>query len=171
MNVKHSVFMWLFLIVSGSWHKIRLESWYDKLDLTIYRLFLTKCRIERSVRNVKNLIFGMDRFWKYKLDHWLFWLVTVFFHAYTRTGLIPKAGYLQFLLEVVLRNGLLALVINFNLLVLIPRFAQQKKYIVYVLFLLLALVFYAFAKNAHDVYLHGFVMGDVERKFQIRMAL
>ena len=103
--------------------------------MTICLLFLTKCRIWRSVRKVKNLIFGMDRFWKYKLDHWLFWLVTVFFHAFTRTALIQKAGYLQFLLEVVLRNSLLGLVIYLNLLVLIPRFAQQKKYPAYVSFL------------------------------------
>ena len=69
----------------------------------------------------------MDRFWKYRLDHGLFWTGTVFFHAFTRLGLIQKAGEGQFLLEIVVRNTLLAGVIYVNLLVLIPRLAQQKK--------------------------------------------
>jgi len=68
----------------------------------------------------------MDRFWKYKLDHGLFWIGTVFFHAYTRLGLIQKAGVGQFLAEIVVRNTLLAAVIYLNLFILIPRFTQQK---------------------------------------------
>src|SRR6266850_3565797 len=106
----------------------------------------------------------MDRIWKYKLDHGLFWICTVFFHAFTRLGLIQKAGAVQFLLEVVVRNMLLAAIIYVNLFVLIPRFAQQKKYAGYVFLLLLSLFGYALAKNAHDVYLYGYVIGVEERR-------
>jgi len=106
----------------------------------------------------------MDRFWKYKLDHWLFWMGTVFFHAFTRLGLIGKAGAGQFLLEIVVRNALLAGVIYVNLFVLIPRLAQQKKYPAYIILLALSLALYVIAKNAHDVYLYGYVMNDGERR-------
>lgn len=105
----------------------------------------------------------MERFWKYKIDHVIFWIGTVVFHMFTRVHLIAKAGFAQFLLEVLVRNALLGLVIFVNIFVLIPRFAQQKKWALYILFLLLDLVFYVTAKNAHDVYLYGYVMGDPER--------
>ena len=107
----------------------------------------------------------MDRFWKYKLDHLLFWIGTVFFHAYTRLGLIQKAGTGQFLLEIVVRNVLLATVIYVNLFVLIPRFTQHKKYASYAFLLLFSLLVYALAKNAHDVYLYGYVIGIEERRY------
>lgn len=106
----------------------------------------------------------MDRFWKYKLDHGLFWAGTIFFHAFTRAAIIQDAGFMQFLLEIVVRNALLAFVIYFNLLILIPRFIQQKKYGAYVFLLLLCFAGYAFAKNAHDVYLQGYVMGAEDHK-------
>ncbi len=107
----------------------------------------------------------MDRFWKYKLDHWFFWTATVFFHAYTRVGLISKAGMGQFLLEIAVRNALLAFVIYLNLLVLIPRFVQNKKYVTYVLLLSLGFAFYTIAKNGHDVYLYGTVIGEKESNY------
>ena len=106
----------------------------------------------------------MDRFWKYKLDHGLFWIGTVFFHAYTRLGLILQAGTGQFLVEIVVRNTLLAAVIYVNLFVLIPRFTQQKKYAAYIFLLLFNLALYSLAKNAHDVYLYGYVIGDEEQR-------
>jgi len=107
----------------------------------------------------------MDRIWKYKLDHVLFWSATVFFHAFTRLGLIQKAGAGQFLLEIVVRNILLAAVIYVNLFVLIPRFAQQKRYASYALLLAFGLAVYAMVKNIHDVYLYGNVIGVVEGRY------
>lgn len=106
----------------------------------------------------------MDRFWKYKLDHVIFWTTTIGFHMYTRVQLIGTAGFDQFLLEIVVRNGLLALLIYFNLLVLIPRYAQQKKAGTYVALLLIAIVLYALLKNVHDVYLNGYVLGDENKR-------
>jgi len=107
----------------------------------------------------------MDRFWKYKLDHVIFWVATVCFHMFTRITLIEKAGLEQFALEVLVRNGLLAGIIYLNLGVLIPRFVKQQKVIIYILLLTVSLLGYAFAKNVHDVYLYGYVMGDAARQY------
>src|SRR5687767_6101555 len=105
----------------------------------------------------------MERFWRYKLDHVIFWVATVSFHMFTRLHLITKAGFGQFLLEVLLRNTLLALIIYVNLFVLIPRIAQQRKWILYIGLLLLDFAFYVVVKNAHDVYLYGYIVGDQNR--------
>lgn len=102
----------------------------------------------------------MNRFLKYHIDHVLFWVTTVAFHLFTRLELIEKAGVGAFLSEVIIRNILLACIIYFNLLILIPRFARHKKWIPYLLFLLLSFVFYAGIKNAHDVYLYGHLIGN-----------
>ena len=56
----------------------------------------------------------MDRFWKYKFDHVIFWIATVGFHMFTKINLIGKAGFDQFVLEVIIRNGLLAMLIYVN---------------------------------------------------------
>ena len=103
----------------------------------------------------------MDRFWKYKLDHVIFWIATVSFHMFTRLSLVTTAGITQFILEIIVRNGLLACVVYLNLLVLIPRFARVQKVISYALLLFISLMGYAFAKNIHDVYLNGFILHDV----------
>ena len=104
----------------------------------------------------------MNRFFRYRLDHILFWTLTVFFHAYTRTYLINKVSVFQFVLEIIVRNALLASVIYFNLLVVIPRMSHGKTF-VWILASIGSLVFYAFAKNLHDVYLYGYVIGDPSR--------
>jgi two-component system, LytTR family, sensor kinase len=106
----------------------------------------------------------MERFWKYKVDHAIFWVATIFFHMFTRIQLIQKVGFGQYLLEVIVRNGLLAALIYANIFVLIPRFAQRKKWIHYVAFLLVGFLAYVLLKNAHDVYLYGYVVGDPERR-------
>lgn len=106
----------------------------------------------------------MDRFWKYKLDHLIFWIGTVGFHMFTRLNLLTKAGLLQFSLEILVRNVLLASVIYLNILVLIPKLALQKRWMLYVIFLLLDISIYVLVKNAHDVYLYGYIIGDPERQ-------
>lgn len=106
----------------------------------------------------------MNRFWKYKFDHVIFWTATVGFHMFTKRDMIDEAGFDQFLLEIIIRNGLLAILIYLNLLVLIPRYAQQKKVITYTGLLIVALGLYVLLKNIHDVYLNGYVLGDEARK-------
>jgi two-component system, LytTR family, sensor kinase len=105
----------------------------------------------------------MNHFWKYKMDHVLFWTATVGFHMFTKINLINDAGFDQFVLEVVIRNGLLAILIYINLLILIPMYAKQKKIVAYVVLLFAALGLYVFLKNAHDVYLFAYVLGDESR--------
>ena len=107
----------------------------------------------------------MERFWKYKIDHVIFWTATVGFHMFTRADMILEAGPDQFILETIVRNGMLALLIYFNLLVLIPRYAQQKRIFVYILFLLAAIGVYVLLKNAHDVYLNGYVLGKESQQY------
>lgn len=107
----------------------------------------------------------MDRFFRYKVDHILFWILTVFFHAYTRTGIFYKAGLGQYVLELVFRNSLLAIVIYLNLLVIIPRLSSGKKVLRTILFSLTSLVVYVLVKNAHDLYLYGFVIGNADTSF------
>jgi hypothetical protein len=100
----------------------------------------------------------MDRFWKYKLDHLLFWLLTVGFHAYTHSYLIAKAGPGQFIIELVVRDGLLALVIYGHGYILIPDLFRQKRYFAYAAGTVVLLGFYVLCKNLHDSYLFGQVM-------------
>jgi two-component system, LytTR family, sensor kinase len=105
----------------------------------------------------------MERFWKYKLDHIIFWTATVCFHMFTQIQLVGKVGFGHFLLEIVVRNALLAFIIYVNLFFLIPRLAQQKRWIEYVCFLALDFIFYIAIKNVHDVYLHGYVIRNGSR--------
>jgi two-component system LytT family sensor kinase len=97
----------------------------------------------------------MHKFWKYRIDHVLFWTATVGFHMYTRRELLNSAGWEQFMLEIIIRNGLLAAMIYTHLTVLIPRLAQQHRIGIYVVSVVSLIVLYAFGKNAHDVYLHN----------------
>jgi len=97
-------------------------------------------------------------FWKYKLDHILFWTITIVFHIYNRRYLIEKAGWDQFILEILIRNGLLAIIIYVNILVLMPKFFQTKKYGSFLLLILLLLIFYTMLKNLHDAYLNSLIV-------------
>ena len=97
----------------------------------------------------------MDRFFRYKLDHVLFWTLTVFFHGYTRLGIIDSAGLGHFIGELVVRNSLLAVVIYVTLLVFIPQFATGKKVLRTSSLLLGTLALYVLVKNMHDAYMYG----------------
>lgn len=101
-------------------------------------------------------IFTMGPFWKYKLDHVLFWVATVLFHMYTRWSMIDSVGLASFVQEVVIRNGLLAILIYVNLVVLIPRFARPGRWIVYGLLIMAGTAGYATVKMLHDVSLPRF---------------
>jgi sensor histidine kinase YesM len=100
----------------------------------------------------------MERFWKYKIDHLIFWVATVGFHMFTKAPLIESAGLQHFLVESIVRNGLLALLIYLNLLIFIPRFAQRGRMATYVVLLIASLAGYVLFKNAYDVYLYGYVL-------------
>lgn len=105
----------------------------------------------------------MSRFFSYRLDHIIFWALTVFFHGYTRLPWINKAGVDQFVLELIVRNGLLACAIYLTILVAIPRLTMGKL-AAGVLGIVAAMTLYVLGKNAHDVYFYGYVLGDPERQ-------
>jgi LytS/YehU family sensor histidine kinase len=67
-------------------------------------------------------------------------------------------------MEIIIRNGLLALLIYFNWLVLIPKYAQQKRIAAYIFLLCIAMAGYVLLKNIHDVYLYGYVIGDMGKR-------
>lgn len=94
----------------------------------------------------------MEKFWRYKLDHVLFWIITIGFHVYTRVGLIESSGWGYFLLEIIIRNALLGLIIYAHSIYLIPELIQQRKYGAYAAGLLVCFGFYVLVKNTHDVY-------------------
>lgn len=104
----------------------------------------------------------MNRFLRYHLDHVLFWTLTVGFHAYTRLYLITKAGAWQFMLEIFIRNALLAAVIYFNLLVVVPKISKGRIFL-WLLLSIGSLVCYALLKTVHDLYLYEHVVGDLRR--------
>jgi sensor histidine kinase YesM len=99
----------------------------------------------------------VEKFWKYKVDHVLFWVITIGFHVYTKIGLWDMAGPGQFFLEIVIRNSLLAIIIYANLKFFIPYFAQERQVVLYILGLAACFGFYILSKNLHDLYLSQFV--------------
>ena len=108
----------------------------------------------------------MSKLLKFKIDHILFWSVTIGFHIYTRLPLIDSAGWWQFTLEVIIRNSLLALIIYANSEYLIPEFIHQKKFLAYAVGLSLCFGFYVLLKNTHDVYLTVFTSQTPESFWQ-----
>jgi LytS/YehU family sensor histidine kinase len=83
---------------------------------------------------------------------------------YTRSNLLVTAGVGQFLLEILIRNLLLAALIYINLRVLLPAFVRKQKSVAYVCLLAILLSGYALLKNIHDVYLFGYVLGEIEQQ-------
>lgn len=95
----------------------------------------------------------MQKFWKYRIDHVIFWTVTVTFHLYTSSSLIQTAGWGLWLLEVFLRNALLALIIYAHLTYLLPVFLLNRHVVKYAVGLLISFAFYILVKNTHDVFM------------------
>jgi LytS/YehU family sensor histidine kinase len=94
----------------------------------------------------------MSRFFRYHVDHILFWMLTISFHAYTRLNLVDDAHVWTFIGEIVVRNILLAAVIYCNLWFVIPRVAAGKV-LTGTLVCFISLALYMLAKGLHDMYL------------------
>jgi len=106
----------------------------------------------------------MNYLFRYKLDHIFFWVLTVFFHGFIRIELLEKGGLPYFILELIIRNGLLAVVIYVNLLFVIPRYYSRSKYSVGVCLTVLPVFAYVAFKNAHDMYTYGYVLNVEEQR-------
>ncbi len=97
----------------------------------------------------------MNTFLRYKLDHALFWLLTIFFHGYTQQSLIEKEGTGTFFIELLVRNGLLAFSIYLTILIALPKFTSEKQTGKGIFILLAAILIYVAGKNTHDMNLPG----------------
>ncbi len=99
-----------------------------------------------------------------KIIHLLFWLVVTLVFLYDRRYLIQKAGLDHFAACVVVRVLLIVSLIYLNLYYLIPKFFSQKKYYTYFLLLLASVLLYVTLQNLYDIYLFGYVIGDINSR-------
>lgn len=106
----------------------------------------------------------MKLFWKYKLDHVLFWLVTILFHCFLKSIIWTKAGPIHFILEIIIRNGLLIAVCYLNILFLFPAYFKKGSYTFYFIGIVFSLLAYTVLKNIHDVWLYGYVINDEAKR-------
>ncbi|MCW3110516.1 MAG: Histidine kinase [Segetibacter sp.] len=103
----------------------------------------------------------MKPFWRYKLDHVLFWMITVLFYAYVRYDLVSRAGFAHYLLDIIIRNGLIAVACYVNISYLSPNYLKKGLYLRYVTFVLLCLLMVTAIKNVHDTWLYGFTRNNI----------
>ena len=101
-----------------------------------------------------NVVFEVHQLWKYKLDHVLFWLITILFYAFTRKHSIETSGWPHFLADVLSRNALIAAACYINVYVLFDRHFRKGRYFVYTLSLLLLLTSYILLQYAFDSWLN-----------------
>ncbi|WP_170971126.1 sensor histidine kinase [Ilyomonas limi] len=106
----------------------------------------------------------MRFFWKYKLDHLVFWCVTISFYASVTAHLISTAGLFQYCLNIVVRNGLLMLICYSNVYYCFPQYFKRGKYALYALSVVSCLLFYTIFQNIYDTWLYGYVLGDLQKQ-------
>lgn len=81
---------------------------------------------------------------------------------YTTAALFETAGWLHWLLEVLIRNALLALIIYAHLQFLLPVYLSGRHYLSYVGGLAVSFGFYVLIKNTHDVFLTVYTGADAQ---------
>ncbi len=106
----------------------------------------------------------MKFFWRYKLDHILFWTITVLFYAYVNRSLADKAGFAHYFLDIIIRNGLIAAACYVNIYYLSPAFLKKGKFSTYTLTVLTSLLLCTAFKNLHDTWLHGYIINDAYKQ-------
>ena len=106
----------------------------------------------------------MKFFWRYKLDHILFWTITVLFYAHVRYDLVSRVGFSHYLLDIVIRNGLIAAACYVNIYYLSPNYLKKKLYLRYLTTVLLCLISCTVLQNIHHEWLYGIVMNDTNKQ-------
>jgi sensor histidine kinase YesM len=96
----------------------------------------------------------MTKLFQLKLDHVIFWILTIGFHAYTSSTLIGAYNFDVYLLEVLVRNSLLAVVIYLNLFATIALF-DRKQILIDILLLIGSLLAYSLTKSYYNYILYG----------------
>lgn len=75
-----------------------------------------------------------------------------------------KVGFDQYLLDILVRNLLLACICYLNVYYLFPHYFKRGKYVVYAGSLLVCLVSYALVKGAHDRWMFGYSPADSSKQ-------
>lgn len=120
-----------------------------------------KCTFCAAVPFRKGITFGsMNWFLRYKVDHVIFWFLTIGFHGFTTTVTLKHIDFSGQVLEVIIRNGLLAILIYLNLLLIFPRLIERNKMLM-ILLSLLSLCVYTVVKSAHDLTLLPLLIPDL----------
>lgn len=110
-------------------------------------------------------IIGENKTVSRKVFHFAFWLVITVIFLYDRRYLIQKYNLPDHFIEcVTVRLLLIISLVYFHLYTLLPRYFQTKRYMVYSLLLLLSLFVYVSLQNLYDIYLYGYVIGDLTRR-------
>ena len=100
-----------------------------------------------------------------KVSHLLFWTIVTLIFIYDRRYLIQKFQIPEhFIACVTIRMGLLISLVYLHLNVLVPRFFKKGAFVKYTALLLLSLGFYVSLQNLYDIYLYGYVIGDVRSR-------
>lgn len=95
-----------------------------------------------------------------------FWVVVALLFLYERRYLIQKAGLGHFIECVSVRLFLIVGLVYGNIYILIPRFFESKKYVLYFIWLIIAVFIYVALQSTYDIYLYGFVIGlEKDRSF------
>ncbi len=89
-----------------------------------------------------------------------FWILVTVIFTYDRKYLFQKLALGQVIPCIVFRVGLLMALAYWHLYVLIPRFWQQRRFLLYGLTLTFSGILTLLAQGAYDTYLYGFVIGD-----------
>lgn len=106
----------------------------------------------------------MRLFSRYKIDHIIFWVITIGFYAYVTTDVLQKTGIWHYWLNVFIRNALLMVICYVNIYYLFPTFFKKGKYFLYGALVLCSLIFFTLFKNLHDTWLHGYVSGNIQKQ-------
>ncbi|WP_439488881.1 LytR/AlgR family response regulator transcription factor [Algoriphagus sp.] len=101
----------------------------------------------------------------HRVLHLLFWTIITLVFIYDRRYLIIKFNLPEhFIACVVVRMGLLVSLVYFHLNVLVPRFFKTRQFFKYTTILLFSLGIYVSLQNLYDIYLYGFVIGDIRSR-------
>lgn len=99
-----------------------------------------------------------------KLVYFVFGVIITIVFLYDRRYLILKAGLDHFAACVIVRLFLIISLAFLNLYYLIPQFFSSRRYFAYFSILTIATLVYVALQNLYDIYLYGYVIGDIESR-------
>nr|WP_294942268.1 LytTR family DNA-binding domain-containing protein [uncultured Mucilaginibacter sp.] len=102
--------------------------------------------------------------WTGLLPQLLFWIIITLLFLYERRYLIDKAGLPSFLACVTVRVAMLMGLAYLNLNIFLPRFFAKGKLWLFALFLIASIAVYVALQGAYDMFLFGFVIGDIRHR-------